>query len=209
MMSVAVAGFVVCRSLHAMAETPEHPARLLATRSWEREQALTALTEERRSLTDVLMETLAEASKNHRADCRYHSPLHTAITAVQECAILDSTDLLLSMVDYELDPKTFPAGMDVPGSAFFPAAQALVRLRVGTTDVLRALAAADCERTCRILTWILLERAGDGQRAKHLLEKYAEQRHGLSEKSNCAAGLGFLEFPSEILPSPAASHEGQ
>lgn len=73
-----------------MAGAPGHSARLLSARSRERERALEALTEERQSLTYVLMETLAEASKNHRADCRYHSPLHTAITAVQECAILDS-----------------------------------------------------------------------------------------------------------------------
>lgn len=201
-MTVAIVGLVVLGSLDSVAGETSAPARLLSAQPHERAQALATLTAEHQLFSKMMQETLKNASTNSRMDCRYHSPLHSAIIAVQECEVLDSTGMLLTMVDYELDPRSFPVGMDVPGYAFFPAAQALVRLRVNVADILRVLAAANGERTRRVLTWILLERAGGVRQAEQLLLDYAEQKHGITEKNNCIIALDLLESPSEILPMP-------
>lgn len=176
--------------------------QLLSVQPMERSQALEGLTAKYREVCAALIKTLEEAKAEFRTDRRYHSPLHSAILAVEAWQVIDADVLLLSMVDYELDPSSLPLGMDVPGDYFYPAAKALVHLRVDVAKVEQALAAAENPKTLRILTWVLLERGKDIEKAKMALAEASGKSHGATEKRNISKAMELLNNPSELLPMP-------
>lgn len=177
--------------------------QLISLQAVERSRALQGLTAKYQEVSDALLKILKEASTQFGADCRYHSPLHSAILAVDAWQVIDADALLLSMVDYSLDPSSLPLGMDVPGDFFYPAARALVRLRVDVTKVEQALASVESQTALRILTWVLLERWKDITMAKMALTKASGNRHGATEKRNLNEALDLLNNPSELLPRPS------
>jgi len=176
--------------------------QLLSAQTMERSQALDGLTAKYREVSASLLKTLEEAKTEFRTDRRYHSPLHSAILAVDAWQVIDADALLLSMVDYELDPSSLPLGMDVPGGYFYPAAKTLVRLRVDMAKVERALGATEDPKALRILTWVLLERGEDIEKAKMALADASGKSHGATEKRNISEALELLNNPSELLPMP-------
>ena len=176
--------------------------QLLSVQPLERSRALEGLTAKYRQASAALLKTLEEARSQFRADRRYHSPLHSAILAVDAWQVIDADMLLLSMVDYELDPSSLPLGMDVPGDSFYPAAKALVHLRVDMAKVERALGATEDAKTLKILTWVLLERGKDVGKAKMALADASGKSHGATEKRNLNEALELLNNPSELLPMP-------
>lgn len=180
--------------------------RLLSAKSMERSQALEGLTANYREVSAALLKTLEEAKAEFRSDRRYHSPLHSAILAVEAWQVIDADELLLSMVDYELDIGSLPDGTTVLGDYFYPAAKALVHLRVDVAKVEQALAAAENPKTLRILTWVLLERGKDIEKAKMALAEASGNRHGATEKRNLNEALDLLNKPSELLPKPSRSY---
>ncbi|MGI6494737.1 MAG: hypothetical protein ACOX5G_01375 [Kiritimatiellia bacterium] len=177
--------------------------QLLSAQTMERSQALDRLTAKYREVSASLLKTLEEAKTEFRTDRRYHSPLHSAILAVDAWQVIDADALLLSMVDYELDPSSLPLGMDVPGDYFYPAAKTLVRLRVDMAKVERALGATEDPKALRILTWVLLERGEDVEKAKMALADASGKSHGATEKRNISEALELLNNPSELLPMPS------
>jgi hypothetical protein len=179
---------------------------LLSGQQREREQALEALSAGYYEVSAALLQTLREAQAEFRTDRRYHSPLHCAIEAVDVWQVVDADGLLLSIVDYQLDMASLPDGMVVFGDYFYPAARALVRLRVDVAKVERALEAAEDPKTLRILTWVLLEREGDVERAKMTLTNARSKSHGTTEKQNISKALEMLEDPSELLRVPMWTH---
>jgi len=177
--------------------------QLLSVQPMERSQAVDGLTAKYREISAALLKTLEEAKAQFRKDHRYHSPLHSAILAVDAWQVIDADMLLFSMVDYELDPSSLPLGMDVPGDYFYPAAKTLVHLRVDMEKVERTLGATENPRTRRILTWVLLERGEDIEKTKMALADARGKSHGATEKRNINKALELLDNSSELLPVPA------
>jgi hypothetical protein len=150
----------------------------------------------------MLLRVLDEASAKFRKDRRYHSPLHAVILVVDAWQALDADERLLAIVDYELDPRSLPLGMDVPGDYFYPAARTLVRLRVDMVKVEEMIGAAENPTQLRMLTWVLLERAGNMERATVALTNAGKKRHGTTEKQNIDKAMELLQHPSDLLPLP-------
>ena len=177
--------------------------QLLSGQQTERTPVLEGLITEYDEVSRALLGILGEANAKFRTDRRYHSPLHCAILAVDTWHVLAADTLLLSMIDYELDLASLPDGIDVPGDYFYPAASALVRLRVDTAKVEKSLAAAENPKTLRILTWVLLEREKDVERAKTALANASSKSHDATEKQNINKAIELLENPSDLLPPPS------
>jgi hypothetical protein len=177
--------------------------QLLSVQSMERSQALEGLIAKYREVSASLLKTLEKAKAEFKTDRRFRSPLHSAILAIDAWQVIGADVLLLSMVDYELDPSSLPVGMDMPGDFFYPAAKALVHLRVDMAKVERVLAATEDPKTLRILTWILLERGKDIEKAKMVLVDASRKSHGAAEKRNINKALELLSNSSELLPIPS------
>lgn len=180
--------------------------RLLSEQREERSRALKGLSAEYSEVSAALLQTLREARGRFRTDRRYHSPLHCAILAVDAWQVIDADGLLLSIVDYQLDMASLPDGMVVFGDYFYPAASALVHLRVDVAKVERALEAAEDAKRLRILTWVLLEREGDVEKAKRDLADARSKSHGADERQRISKALELLEAPSELLRVPTWTH---
>lgn len=181
----------------------QNARQLLSTQPMERNTALNGLVAVYGEVSASLLQTLEEAISHHRSDRNYLSPLHTSILAAESWGITSADEALLSIVDYDLDTSTMPLGMDVPGNYFFPAAKALVHLRVDVAKVEKAIAAAENLKTIRILTWILLEREKDIEKAKMALSNASTKRHGATEVQNINKALGLLENSGDLLPKPS------
>lgn len=174
---------------------------LLSVDSVKRTQSLNELMATSRDIHKILLQILIDAKKQHREDARFNSPLHVAILAVSSWKVIDAEPYLLSWVDYELDPCSFPVGMDVPGSHLFPAAQALVDLNVNSKKIAQAIAVAKNARTIHLLTWVLHEQIKNIEHAKWLLRQMERKAFGTTEKQNLSLSLTLLEKLSVSLPS--------
>ena len=176
--------------------------QLLSVQQTQRSQVLEGLATQYREVSTALLKVLDEANAKFRTDRRYHSPLHSAILAVDTWQVIGADALLLSMIDYELDVASLPDGMDVPGDYFYPAASALVHLRVDTAKVERALKAAENPKQLRLLTWVLLKRGRDIEKVKTALTNASSKSHGATEKQNINRAIELLNNPSDLLPIP-------
>jgi hypothetical protein len=175
---------------------------LLAEHPKERNAAFDELTVKYNEVANALLDTLDVAKTLYATDHSYHSPLHISILATEAWSIARADEALLSIVDYELDIASMPLGMDVPGYYFFPAAKALVHLRVDVSKIKKAIVAASNLNSLRILTWIMFERERDIEKAKMALSDASGKRHGATEIQNINIALELLENPSNLLPVP-------
>ena len=158
----------------------------------DRERALMDLGAQYREVRQTLMTRLQEAIKQNRDDQRYMSPLFCAIAAVEGWRVFEAEAQLFSVIDYELDVSSLPEGIEVGGDYFYPAARALVKLRVEARKVTRAVAQADNERQIRLLTWVLYQRAGSIEEAKRILESDKDDPH-------VAMAIGMLDRDPDLL----------
>lgn len=181
-----------------------YAAKLLSNQGAERSRALEEMCAQYYEVSAIILKTLEEANAKFKTDRRYHSPLHTAILAVDAWQVIKADTILLSTVDYELDIASLPDGMDVSGEYFYPAARTLVRLRVDMTKVERAIGATEDPKTLRILTWVFLERGKEIEKAKMALADACVRSHGATEKRNINKALELLDKPSALLPIPMA-----
>jgi len=69
-----------------------------------------------------------------------------------------------------LDPSSLPDGLNVLGDYFYPAASALVRLRVDSSKVVKSILATSDERKLQLLTWVLHSRVGSIEETRRILE---------------------------------------
>jgi hypothetical protein len=176
--------------------------QLLSEQQTDRDQMLEALTSQHHEVSGRLLRMLDEANTKFRTNNLYHSPLHSTILAVDTWQVLKADRLLLSMVDYELNPKSLPLGMDVPGDYFYPAASALVHLRTDIEKIEDAIEYAENRKQVRILTWVLMQRAGGIEKAKITLTGFQGQFHGEKGKQNIKNAIEMLNDSSNLLPFP-------
>lgn len=161
--------------------------------------ALKELTENYVSITDKILKDLEKAKNSYSDDTAYMSSLHFAILAVQVWNVVKAEDVLLDMVDYGVDPWYVPDGMCLSGSAFFPAADALVSLRVDCNKVIRSISATSSKKRQLVLAWLLVERVGDCVTAQTMLSSAGKKFYGVSERKNIQATIKILESSSNLL----------
>lgn len=170
---------------------------LLADTPDVRKRSLQDSLKQYQALKDDARAALTEAEVKHRPNERYMSPLHAAILAVEGLRAFEAEGTLLSIIDYELDVRSFPSGLNVGGDAFYPAARALVRLRVEPAKLLDAIGDAKSDRQVQLLTWVLLQRSGSAEDARQILREY-------DKMPQVAKAIRLLEHPDSLLPSPRA-----
>jgi len=176
--------------------------RLLSDQLSERSQAVKELASLHRGTSRALLVTLSEAKARFRADRRYHSPLHVAILAVDRWNVLQADTILLSIVDYSLDLATYPQGVSSPGDYFFPAASALVRLRVDLNKVEERIRATENIITLRMLTWIVLKRTGSVENAVLRLSSAGKTSNSVAEKRKFERAAELLDDHTRLIPLP-------
>lgn len=187
------------------------PARSVAERERERteqmhrERALEELGNQYREVRKTLMGSLEQAAKEHRDDRRYMSPLFCAIAAVEGWRVFEAEAQLFSIIDYELDVSSLPLGIDVGGDFFYPAAGALVKLRVDARKVTKAIARADNDRQIQLLTWVLYQRAGTVEEAKRILESEKDDPHVATAIGMVGRGRDLLSRLPKAATAPAAT----
>lgn len=173
--------------------------RLLSNEQLERERHLQALNIRQIDARRELAFVLEEATRNHRNNTHYMSPLHCAIQAVDIWRIYEAEDVLFSIIDYELDVTSLPLGIAVGGEYLRPAASALVSLRIDTGKVINAIVVqAENERQIRLLTWVLTQRSGSIEAAMALL-KAGGRNDNLLKATRL---LNAIEHESDLLQHP-------
>lgn len=182
----------------ANTQAPGDVKLLSSTDTRERERALEKLTAQYYTTSRQIRAVLAEAASKHKGDDAYSSPLHCAIQAVSAWHVLDADTLLLPIIDYELDGTSLPVGINVSGDDFFPAAGALVELRVDTKKVLDAIEACRNMRQLRLLTWVLLHRVGTADETKLVLENAMTRR---TKRQNFTRAIALLDSNQDLLPA--------
>lgn len=81
----------------------------------------------------------------------YGSPLHCAMRTVRFWRMADAAGRLMDLIECRLDPSTVPVGVCLPGSAFYPAAQALAALPVRTEALFTRMTGDNLP----MATWVL------------------------------------------------------
>jgi len=146
----------------------------------------------------AIQAALGQSVDDHQGDRRYASPLHSTILAADAWRVFEAENSLLSVVDYELDRKTLPVGITVGGDFFYPAAGALVRMRIDTVKVVEAIKSSKTPKRLRILTWMLVQRTERIEEAKGLLQD-AAKASSEAAKQNLKQALEFLQRPNDLL----------
>ena len=197
---------VICTTLfcthltYAQDDKPQdvRPNQLLAGDQGEHQRALEEVQDDYVQTRRTLALQLEIAARDHKKDDGYMSPLHCTILAVERWRVFEADEMLLSIVDYRLDPSSLPVGLSIGGEYYYPAASALASLRVDTDKLIRALVVqAQGDRQIRLLTWVLVQRAGSADKAKAILEAA-----GRNEKFEEAINLlDSVEHESDLLPS--------
>lgn len=164
-----------------------------------RQEALKSLMTEYEVVTSNIVVAFETARKHHKDDASYSSPLHIAISAINSWKILPAENSLLELVDYQLDANTFPVGVCMSEAYVFPAADALVNLRVDCDKVIRSISATSSKRRQFVLAWLLIQRVGDCVTAQTMLSSAGKKFHGVSERKNIQATIKILESSSDWL----------
>lgn len=185
----------------ATGSAKEGTSKLLSIEVQTRNETVTQLKRQYLSMSENLEFVLAEAIKKHKGDDRYMSPLHSAILTVETWRVFETEEALLSIVDYELDVGSLPLGINVSGDFFYPAACALVKLRVDPKKVVNAIAQTQDDRKRQLLTWVLRSRVYSVDEARSLL-KTESANEGIQRAME---HLNQAVHVSDLLPRPKPS----
>jgi hypothetical protein len=184
------------------APTPPADVKQLSSPDKEtRKQSLENLKTQYYTTSHELLEVLQNAIGGHKDLDVYCSPLHCAIQAVDTWHVHRADDRLLSIVDYRLDVRSLPVGMDVSGDYFYPAASALVRLRVDAKKVADQIKVSQNRLQLHLLTWLLFQRTGTVNDAVIILEN-VRRNASAAEKDNLLEAVQLLDRDSGALPLP-------
>lgn len=180
---------------------------LVSNDSKEREELLISLLTEYNKIKHILWNNLTEAKNKNLTDRGYYSPLHTAILAVSAWKVYEAERILFSIIDYNLDDKTLPLGASFVEGYCYPAARALIEIRVPSGRVIDAVKNAKNETQIKILTWVLVTCSDDDFEKAELQLKLAKEKPiSDSMKANIDTSLKWLkgaENRSLLLPFPS------
>ncbi|MCS7304479.1 MAG: hypothetical protein NZ602_05155, partial [Thermoguttaceae bacterium] len=158
-------------------------------------------------------EYLAEKKKGKRNLDPVAAPLDCLIGLIEIWRIEEAIPLLLEIVDYELDPRSFGVGGTWGLDALYPAACALVELRVEPIVVLAQLGkleqddSREAMRKRRLLLWVLCCRVGSVHEAWKLIDKYGKNAYPKTEELLERADPDRTGPASPLLPPPTGQEE--
>jgi hypothetical protein len=147
--------------------------RILSEDEDQRILAITHLGKQYSEECDAIVLALEDAATNHRSNKEFGSPLNCAINAARSLRVYEAEDTLLSLADYQLAGGRRHVGGVAGGDICFPAAAALVSLRVDVDKVVDAIVQwpeDQSESGIRLLTWVVARRANSLADAKKVLE---------------------------------------
>jgi hypothetical protein len=124
-----------------------------------RQRALLDLNERRRKFSESLVKMI---SNSDTIDKKFGSPLHCLILISGNWAVSEATQALIEKIDYQLGRSSFPSGDKHPAYAYFPAAEALVK--IGNADVFNRLLArlnSEDHKRVKIIIWTLCKSHGN------------------------------------------------
>jgi len=171
-----------------------------------RQGELKHLIDEYETVSSNVIAALDLARIHHKDDVSYLSPLHIAISAISAWRILAAENSLFELIDYQLNTRTLPVGMCMDEAYAFPAAGALVDLRVDCNKVIRVISATSSKKRQLVLAWILQKRMGSREVARAMLLSVGEKFYGETEVANIHAVMRLLESSVNFLD--AAMREG-
>ena len=103
----------------------------------ERFDAAAEIRASRDAVRRAVLDVLRKGGHRDRGPIVYGSRLHVAITLAGSWGVRNAEPVLVALAGVPLDGDSIPDGGDVGGAAPFPAAQALVRLRVPAPTLMR------------------------------------------------------------------------
>lgn len=168
----------------------------------ERQSIRASFDQQYSQIAKELYKNLQEASRKHYADRRYYSPLHALILMTETWQLRAADDLLLNLLGYTLDIRSFPIGISVGGSFFFPAAYVLSRSSIEPGKIVEKMASIKDEKQLRLLLWILTERLGN-QTSNYLEQNILENEY-IVDKTNLQKALLLLKsvpHTHDLLPA--------
>ena len=133
------------------------------------------LKTERERLAPELVAIIEKLSVNPEPR-QYEGELHLAVELAGVWKVEEAVDVLVKLIDFELDRRSFPDGDKLPQSAFFPAASALADINgpIVAQAVLFMLESNDKPRRARLGVWVLYKCFGR-KTAGLLLSKHAQR----------------------------------
>jgi len=169
---------------------------MLSTRD-ERIKAVTALAAKYAAIEREVLGHLQGEVRKGTTNREYYSPLHCAILTVSVWRVVEAESMLISIVDYHLDVSSVPLFADVLPPQLYPAALALVELRVDSRRVVEAIKTAAGPDQVRILTWVLFRRSSTNLAAK-MLDDEAKRSIGRS-KDNLLRAAATIDKGENLL----------
>lgn len=174
----------------------------------ENRQAARLLIDAYHEVAAMLHMRLAEEMGNV-GDRRYYSPIHSAIIAVSQWRVVEAEDSLFEIVDYEIEKTTIPVGASWTSSSLYPAAAALVNLRVDSRKVIRSISAADKRKQRLLLAWVLETRVGSRAAAVKTLEDAMMTFHGVDERRNIAETIEAMNVKQDLIGAALVDSKGR
>lgn len=158
--------FLALAPLGVSAQEPETEplgaiyARLSSAARYTRSSAKDLLVNERARLARKVGGRLKELSR--RPDSSFESELHLLLEVAGEWRIEEVVPELTTLVGFELDRSTFPAGDKHPAYAYFPAAHALSRIAgpYVCKSIVRKLLQENGPKIEQICLWVLFRAYG-------------------------------------------------
>lgn len=165
----------------------------------DRNAALSALANNYDSVRGLVLESLRKESAVDPRDCSFRSKLHCSILAVDCWRLREAEPQLLDLADYEISVWSIPVGTNIVGEDMFPAAVALVRLRVDAHAVLMAILRSERPRQVRALAWVLSSRCNSAEEAKLLVERAAKHNINPEQKERLALVAGIIDSQPKTI----------
>lgn len=156
----SVLSFVQSSIAQQEAEMADLPERMLSATKNSRHNAADQLSDYRTTIVDALVENLKTLSA--QPERGFGSAFHLTIVATGQWRVAEAAPILVQVVDFQLDPSTFPVGARRPISAYYPAANALAQ--IGGLEVVEVvferLQQEAGEEVVRACAWVLKETLG-------------------------------------------------
>ncbi len=169
-------------------------------KTWrERNEIFQELGMEYNNMQRKITRELRKAAREHGDNKSYMSPLHALILTTEVWRVYEARNTLFSIIDYRLDTASVPLGIVITGDFYYPAARALVQLRVEPRDVINAIVTqAANEDQLKLMTWVLYERVGNVGEVRKMLEPSIANE-------NIKKAIEILDAASEDDESPSLS----
>lgn len=204
------AAFVAAAGMIALGqdsrESPQGSARELAQRLFstkdgdaargEREDALRALSAEYAAVREAALDVLRRDAGRTVSEIDFRSQLHYALQVVRVWGVREARSDLLSLVCLRIRPGSVPPGIQMAGSSFYPAAEALAGV-AGPPD---ALVSAITDENSAVLLWVMTEAYGRRGTVALLEDRKNGGGPGAPTLDAAIKRVGSVERTSDLLP---------